>query len=147
MSSYAPSESARALDSAAAYDDWEADRGTGWVVFAGVLLLMVGSMNCVEGIGAIGNANFFTHNATYVFGDLNTWGWVVLCLGVLQLIVGLAVFVKNQAARWTGVVVLSLNAVAQLLMIPAYPFWSLTFFAVDILAVYGLAVHGKRIGG
>jgi hypothetical protein len=54
---------------------------------------------------------------------------------------------KNQFARWTGVVVLSLNAIAQLLMIPAYPLWSLAIFAIDILAVYGLVAYGKRIAG
>jgi hypothetical protein len=80
-----------------------------------------------------------------VFGDLNTWGWVVLCLGVLQGLVGVGVFVKSQLARWTGVGVLSLNAIAQLLMMPAYPFWSLAIFAIDILAIYGLVDYGKRI--
>ena len=60
-----------------------------------------------------------------MFADLKTWGWIVLIIGMLQLLVGLGVFVKNQFARWTGVVVLSLNAIAQLLMMPAYPFWSL----------------------
>jgi hypothetical protein len=62
-------------------------------------------------------------------------------------LVGGGVFVQNQFARWTGVVVLSVNAVVQLLMIPAYPFWSLTFLAIDVLAIYGLSVHGKRIAG
>lgn len=70
-----------------------------------------------------------------------------MCVGVLQLAVGVGVFVRNQFARWTGVVVVGVNAIVQLLMIPAYPFWSLSFFALDILAVYGLAVHGKRIEG
>jgi hypothetical protein len=124
----------------------EDERGYGWVVFAGVLLLLVGIMNAIEGIGAIGNANFFAHSANYIVGSLNTWGWVVLCIGVLELWVGLGVFLKNQFARWTGVVVLSANAIAQLLMMPAYPFWSLTIFAMDILAIYGLVAYGKRIG-
>jgi type III secretory pathway component EscV len=70
----------------------------------------------------------------------------VLCIDVLELLVGLGVFVKNQFARRTGVVVLAANAIAQLLMMPAYPFWSLTIFAIDILAVYGLIAYGKRIG-
>ena len=72
------------MPSAAAYDR-EDDRGFGWVVFAGVLLVMVGVMNTIEGIAAIGNAHFFVQNTNYVFGDLNTWGWIVLCLGVVQM--------------------------------------------------------------
>ncbi len=122
------------------------DRGMGWLAFAGVLLMLLGTMNVIEGIAAIGNAHFFAGDARYVFGDLNTWGWVTLCLGVLQLIAGLGVFSKNQFARWGGVGVLSLNALAQLLMMPAYPFWSLSLFAIDILAIYGLVAYGKRIG-
>jgi hypothetical protein len=144
MSTISSSEASSSMPSAAAYDR-EDDRGFGWVVFAGVLLVMVGVMNTIEGIAAIGNAHFFVHNTNYVFGDLNTWGWIVLCLGVVQMLVGLGVFLQNQFARWTGVVVLSVSAIVQLLMIPAYPFWSLTFFAIDLIAVYGLSVHGKRI--
>lgn len=124
---------------------WDEERSSGWVAFAGSLLLLVGTMNCIEGIAAIGNAHFFVHNTNYVFGSLNTWGWIALCVGVLQLAVGVGVFVQNQFARWTGVVVLSINAIVQMLMIPAYPFWSLSFFAIDILAIFGLVVHGKRL--
>ena len=121
------------------------DRGYGWVAFAGVMLLVLGTLNTIEGIAAIGNANFFVNDTHYVFGSLNTWGWVVLIIGVCQLLIGFGVFAKNQFARWTGVLILSANAVAQLLMIPAYPFWSLAIFAVDILAIYGLCAYGKRI--
>jgi hypothetical protein len=143
MSAAAPPER-----SAASYDGHleDDDRGMGWIAFAGVLLMLVGTMNVIEGIAAVGNAHFFVDDARYVFGDLNAWGWITLCLGVLQLIVALGVFVKNQFARWAGVGVLGLNAIAQLLMMPAYPFWSLSLFAIDILAIYGLVAYGKRIG-
>ncbi len=72
------------------------DRGYGWVVLAGVLLLIAGTLNTIEGIAAIGNAHFFVHNTHYVVGSLNTWGWIVLCIGVIELAVGLGVFAKNQ---------------------------------------------------
>jgi hypothetical protein len=126
----------------AAYDE---ERGYGWVVFAGLLLLLLGTLNFIEGLAAINRAHFFVGNARYIVGDLNTWGWVVLWIGVIEWVVGLGVFVKNQFARWTGVAVLSANAIAQLLMIPAYPFWSLSIFTLDILAIYGLVAYGSRI--
>lgn len=132
-----------ASDGYTAYSD--DDRGYGWVAFAGVLLLVVGTLNCIEGIAAIGNAHFFHHGTNYIMGSLNAWGWTILILGVLQLAVGFGIFVKNQFARWAGVVVLACNAVAQLLFIPAYPFWSLTLFAIDVLAIYGLVAYGRRI--
>jgi uncharacterized membrane protein HdeD (DUF308 family) len=129
-------------DSYAYRDD---DRGYGWVAFAGVLLLMLGTLNCIEGIAGISNAHFFHHNVHYVFGSLKAWGWTMLIIGVLQLAIGFGVFAKNQFSRWAGVLVLGLNAIAQLLFIPAYPFWSLALFAIDILAIYGLVAYGRRI--
>ena len=129
----------------AAYDDVGDDRGYGWVMFAGVMLLLLGTVNFIEGIAAISNSHFFVANTHYIAGSLNTWGWIVLIIGVVQWIVGMGVFVKNQLSRWVGVVALAANAIAQLLMMPAYPFWSLSIFALDILAIYGLLAYGKKI--
>src|SRR6516225_8070509 len=89
----------------AGYDD---ERGQGWVVFAAALLLTIGTINVIQGIAAISRAHFYVANAHYVFGDLKSWGWTVLILGALQLLVALGVIAGNQFARWTGVVILSL---------------------------------------
>jgi len=80
-----------------------------------------------------------------VVGSLNTWGWIALILGICQLLIGFGIFARNQFSRWTGVFILALNSIAQLLMIPAYPFWSLALFSFDILAIYGLVAYGRRI--
>jgi hypothetical protein len=125
--------------------DADHERGYGWVMFAGTLLMILGALNTIEGLAAINHAHFFTANAKYIAGDLNTWGWVVICIGALELVVGYGVFVKNQFSRWTGVVVLAVNSIVQLMMIPAYPFWSLSIFTLDILALYGLVTYGGRI--
>ncbi len=129
------------------YDAYAADdeRGYGWVAFAGTLLLILGTLNFIEGLAAIGNSHFFVNDTHYIVGNLKTWGWIVLCIGVIEWLVGVGVFVKNQFARWVGVLILGLNSIAQLLMIPAYPFWSLSIFTLDILAIYGLLAYGKRI--
>ena len=129
------------------YDGYAAEdeRGYGWVVFAGTLLLMLGTLNFIEGLAAINNSHFFVNNTHYIAGSLNTWGWVVLCIGVAEWAVGVGVFVKNQFSRWVGVFVLALNSIVQLMMMPAYPFWSLSIFTLDILAIYGLIAYGKRI--
>jgi len=127
------------------YTGYEQDRGEGWILFAGVLLLTLGVFNMIDGIAAISRAHFYVANAHYVFGDLRAWGWTVLFLGVIQILVGLGIFARNQLARWTGVAVLALNALAQLFMMPSYPFWSLAVFAIDIVAIYGLVAYGNRI--
>ena len=119
-------------------------KGAGWITFAGVVLVMVSILNIIDGIAAISSSKFFVANAKYVFSDLNTWGWIVLGIGVLQMLVAFGVWAGNQLARWTGVLVVSLNAIAQLLFIPAYPFWSLAIFTLDILVLYGLAAYGGR---
>jgi hypothetical protein len=78
------------------------DRGYAWVIFAGLQLLTLGTLTFVEGIAAIGNAHFFVSNAHFIVGSLNAWGWVVLCFGVLQFVIGLGVFVKSRFSRWAG---------------------------------------------
>ena len=122
----------------------EQGRGYGLVLFAGVLLLVVGFWNMIYGIAAIANSHVFVANAHYVFGNLRAWGWVTLILAVLQLLAGVGVMVGNQMARWFAVVVVGLNAINQMFFIPAYPFWSLMIIAADIVALYGLCAYGSR---
>ncbi len=122
----------------------EDPRGLRWMMFAGTLLLVLGCTNIIEGIAAVNGSAFFAGNAQYMFGDLNSWGWVIWLVGIAQGLTAIAVLVKNQFARWLGVVFALGNALAQLLMIEAYPLWSLALFSLDILVVYGLVVHGGR---
>jgi len=79
-----------------------------------------------------------------VFGGLRSWGWVMLILSILMLLAGIGVLIGNQLARWFGVAVLGLDAIAQMFFIPAYPFWSLTIIALDVVALYGLCAYGSR---
>jgi hypothetical protein len=119
-----------------------ADAGGGWLTFAGILLLIVGVMNFIGGIGAIDDANVFVGNAKFQFGDLNTWGWVILILGSVQVLTAFGLFARNGFARGVGVVFAGLAAMASLLMLPAYPLWSLALFTMDILIIYGLVSYG-----
>lgn len=121
---------------------YEAEVGYGWVVFAGTMLLLVGILNVIYGIAAIDDANFFINGAQYVISDLNTWGWVVLITGAVQILTAFGVWARNTLATWLGIAFACLNGIGVLLMLPAYPLLSLSLFAVDVLIVYGLAVHG-----
>ncbi len=118
--------------------------GYGLIVFAAVLLFIVGCFNLIDGIAAVANSHVFVANAHYVFGDLRAWGWVVLIAGALQLLAAVGVLAGNQLARWFAVAVVGLNAIAQMFFIPAYPFWSLIIIAVDVVALWGLCVYGSR---
>ena len=109
-----------------------------------MLLLVAGFWNMIYGIAAIANSHVFAANAHYVFGDLRTWGWITLIFAILLLVAGGGVMAGNQLARWFGVVVVGLNAINQMFFIPAYPFWSLTIIAMDVVALYGLCAYGSR---
>jgi hypothetical protein len=116
--------------------------GSGWVLFAGIMILMVGVLNIFWGIAAIDNSSFFVQDTRYIISDLNTWGWIVLIIGALQLAAAFSVWAGGSFGRWFGIAAATCNAIAALLSIPAYPFWSLAIFAVDILVIYGLAAYG-----
>ena len=119
-------------------------RGYGLIIFASVLLLVAGFWNLIQGISAIARSHVFVANAHYVFGDLRSWGWVTLIFAILMLVAGVGVLIGNQFARWFAVVILGLNAIEQMFFIPAYPFWSLTIIAMDVVALYGLCAYGSR---
>jgi hypothetical protein len=129
---------ARARASSAAADD----TGSGWLLFAGIMISLAGVLNVIWGIAAIGNAHFFVHNTHYILSDLKTWGWIVLVLGVLQVLAAFSIWQGGSYGRWFGIAVAGLSAIGALMSIPAYPFWSLTIFALDVLIIYGLAAYG-----
>jgi len=112
---------------------------SGWWVFAGVLLIVAGILNIIWGIAAIGDAKFFTNSGTFIISSLHTWGWITLILGVLELIAAFSLFSGGEFGRWFGIFVGAFNAMAALLSIPAYPFWSLAIFALSIIIIYKLA--------
>ena len=118
--------------------------GYGLIIFASVLLVILGCFNLIYGIAAIAHSHVFVANVHYVFGNLRTWGWITLILGALQLLAAAGLVAGNQLARWFGVAVLGLNAIDQMFFLPAYPFWSLVIIAVDVVALYGLCAYGSR---
>jgi hypothetical protein len=111
---------------------------SGWWVFAGILLLIAGVLNIVYGIAAIGDSKFFTENATYIISGLHTWGWILLILGVLELVAAFSLFSGGEFGRWFGIFVASLNAIGALLSLSARPFWSLAIFALALVIIYKL---------
>ena len=84
----------------------------------------------------------FIADAHFVFSNLSTWGWIVVILGIVQILAALALFAGSEFARWFGIVVAGANAAGQLMFVPAYPWWALAMFALDILIIYALAVYG-----
>jgi hypothetical protein len=116
------------------------DRVTGWWVFAGILLTIAGVLNVIWGIAAVAESHFFSETgAHYVFSDLNTWGWITLILGVLQLIAGFSLFAGGSFGRWFGIFISGLVAIDALLDVRVLPFWSIAVFSLCVIVIYQLA--------
>jgi hypothetical protein len=122
------------------------EHGTGWVIFAGTMLAIVGILNFIYGIAAISNSRFYVHGVEYVIGDLKLWGWILMIVGIIQFFAAFSIWGGTEWGRWVGIASASINAIMQLIFIPAYPFLSLAIFAIDILVVYGLLAYGGRRG-
>jgi hypothetical protein len=123
------------------------DRGIGWMVSAALVIGLAGTMNVIYGIAAISRSAFYVQDARYVFGDLRTYGWIILAIGIAQLCASLGILAFAQWARWVGVASAGANLVAQLLFVPAAPLAALAVFALDLLVLYALIVHGGRRTG
>ncbi len=118
--------------------------GAGWLLFASILVGLAGVLNIIWGIAAIAESRFFTANATYILTDLKTWGWIVLIIGVIEVLAAFSILAGQQYGRWIGIIAAGLNAIAALMSISAYPFWALCIFGIDILIIYGLAAYGGQ---
>lgn len=120
-------------------------RGAGRIVFAGVLLLMVGTLNIIYGIAALDDANFIAAGGNRVVLDnLNTLGWVLIILGVIQLTGGFSLLAGNTWGRVVAIVGGTLGAIGALFSIgDGNPWWSLAIFALCVYVVHGIIVYGE----
>jgi hypothetical protein len=119
-------------------------RGAGRAVLAAVLLLIAGTINIVYGIGALDDANIFVNDKRYIFTNLNTMGWVLIVLGVIQLTGGFSLMAGNTYGRVIGIIGGSLGAIGALFSIGgSYPWWSLAMFFLCIYIVHGIFVYGE----
>ena len=122
-------------------------RGAGRVVFAGILLILVGTINIIYGIGALDDANIFVNDTRFILDNLNTLGWVLIILGVIQLTAGFSLLAGNTYGRVIGIIIGSIGAIEALLSIGgSRPWWSLCVFALCVYVVYGLVVFGEDEG-
>ena len=119
-------------------------RGVGRALFAAILLLIAGTLNVIYGIGALDDANIFVNDKRFILSDLNTMGWVLILLGIIQLAGGFSLMAGNTFGRVLGIVGGSLGAIGALLSIGGnYPWWSLAIFALCVYVLHGLVVFGE----
>ena len=115
---------------------------TGWPVFAGVLFVLAGIFHVMWGIAALANDDNFVTDEL-LFGDLSLWGVFYLVVGALQLSAAWLIGRARPAGRALGLLLAGLSAVNAMFTLGAYPLWSAAILIVDLLIIYGLAVHGS----
>ena len=121
------------------------NRGDGWVLFAGVMIMVAGFLNFIYGIAAIDNSSAFVGGSHFVlFDNLNTWGWIILLIGIVQLFAAFSIWNRNPFGRVIGIASASISAIAILFFSNAFPFVAFGIFILDLLVIYGLVAYGGR---
>jgi hypothetical protein len=118
----------------------------GFIFFAGIMLIVTGIFQAIEGLAAILQDSFFVVSPNYVFEiDVTTWGWIHLLLGILSAAAGFFLFYGQLWARIVGIAAAALSAIASFAFIPYYPVWSVLIIALDVVVIWALAFHGGEL--
>jgi hypothetical protein len=124
------------------YSSW----AVGWAGFAGVMLIIIGVFDFIQGLVAIVDDEFYVATQEWVFEfDTTAWGWIHLILGVVLIASGIGIFSGNVAGRTVGVVVAGLAMIANFAWLPYYPIWSTIVIAICIAIIWALTAHGRDI--
>ena len=120
-------------------------RGVGRAIFAATLLMIVGTINVIYGIGALDGARVFVGDTRFVFTNLNTMGWVLIILGVVQFTGAFSLIAGNAYGRVIGIVGAGFGAIGALLSIGGnYPWWSLAVFFLCVYILHGILIYGDE---
>ena len=118
----------------------------GWIWFAAVMMILVGTFNAIYGLVALFNDTYYAvaPQGLLVF-DITQWGWVHLIVGLVAVGTGFALLSGAMWARVLAVVIASINAIAQLLFMSANPAWALIAIVFDMLVIWAVIVHGSEM--
>ena len=121
---------------------------SGWVAFAGLLMIVIGVLDFFQGLIAIIRSGYYvlTPQQIIVF-DLTAWGWITLIWGIVLALTGAALLSAKSWARWLTIVVASLNFIVQLGFVGSsqYPLWALTILGLTVLVLYALIVRWGEV--
>ena len=116
----------------------------GWIGFAGILMLIIGSIDFFQGLIALFEDEYFVVTRSgFLVVDLTAWGWIMLIWGVLLVVAGLGLLSAQGWARWFAIVAVSVNFIAQLGFLgnSQYPLWSLTAVALNVIVLFALTAR------
>jgi uncharacterized membrane protein len=123
----------------------ETRQPTGWTLFAGVVMLIVGSLDALYGLAAIlNNEVVIVGGQGVIVADITTWGWIHLILGSAVAATGLGLFAGANAARMAAVFFVTINAIAQIVWFPAAPLWAFLMIILDVTIIYQLTARWEE---
>lgn len=122
--------------------DTMAKKGTGWIGFAGIVLIIAGAFDIVSGLWALDNKDEPVSAVLYE-SNLETWGWIYLVVGIVIVLAGFGVFMRAQWARWVGVLAAMVGIVIEFFWMFATPGRSLVYIVIAALVIYALTVYGE----
>jgi hypothetical protein len=118
----------------------------GLIMFAGIMMILAGMFQAIQGIVALVNDTFYVVGQQWVFSfNITTWGWIHLLAGVLLVVAGYFLFQGAVWARVVGVAVAVISAVLSFMSLPYYPIWSILIITLDVFIIWALTVHGRDI--
>lgn len=119
----------------------------GWVAFAGLMMVILGSFHAIQGLIALFQDEYFLVSKTglALHVDYTAWGWVHLIGGIIIVAAGVALFAGKTWARVVAVIVAVISAIVNIGFLSAYPIWSTIMITIDILVIWALTVHGGEL--
>jgi hypothetical protein len=125
----------------------ELSSALGWRFFAGIVTLLLGILNLIDGLIAITDSDVFEQNpaasrALPVTDRLEVWGWIILGIGVVMVVIAFPIIVGLPWARLAGIIVAGIDLVLEFAFLPHFPVWSLILIGLNVLVIFGLAVRG-----
>jgi hypothetical protein len=115
----------------------------GFILFAAIMMIMVGVFQALQGIIAIFENEFYVATRNYLFQfDATTWGWIHLLVGLLVAFAGWGLLSGRTWARVVALTLAVLSAITNFLFVPYYPFWALLLITLDIFVIWAVAAHG-----
>lgn len=119
---------------------------TGWVFFAGFMMIVMGFLQTISGLTALLNSDWLlVAPQRLLFLNFTAWGWAHLLLGIVVLIAGFYVMHGSTWARIVGVILAAVGLIANLAYVNTYPIWSIAIMVIDVLVIYALIVHGNEL--
>lgn len=119
----------------------------GWVIFAGVAMIVLGAFQIIEGLVAVFQRHYYrvSPSGLIIHVNYDAWGWTHFGIGVVIVLVGLGVLAGQLWARVIGIALAVISAIINLAFIAAYPVWGIIIIALDVIVIYALAMHGREM--